>query len=607
MCGIIGYVGKDEAKEVLISGLKTLEYRGYDSAGLAVFGEEIVCVKAKGKIENLEKKLAEKELLGKSGIGHTRWATHGEPDEKNAHPHASRNLVLVHNGIIENHLQLKRFLQREGYSFLSDTDTESAAHLIDFYFEKSRDPFKALVKAAEEIKGSYAFCVIFKNDSENFWSIRKGSPLLCAHTESGSYLASDITALLPYANEYCEIEENTVIKAGADGVTAYSFDEKEQLLVSKKINWSAESAKKSGYDHFMLKEISEQPKALKNTVDSFIKDDVPYFDCDILDGEKPQFDSIKIIACGTAMHAGFLGKSLIENIARIPVSVEIASEFRYGNPILNEKTLVIAISQSGETADTLAALQLAKKMGLKTVAVVNAVGSTMSRIADYVLYTKAGPEISVASTKAYTVQCAVMYLLALHLARVSGRITLYQCEKLCAKRIEELIKAIEETLELQDKIKEISKSVCKAGNLFFIGRGIDYYVCMEGSLKLKEISYIHSEAIAAGELKHGTISLIEQGMPIIALSTVRDNAEKTASNIREAKTRGATIISVCTKECEEIIAPVSDFLLTLPKVAEFYAPAVAAVVFQLLAYYTACLLGNDVDKPRNLAKSVTVE
>lgn len=608
MCGIVGYTGKGEATPVLLAGLESLEYRGYDSAGIAVYGESLVCRKSRGKLEKLKTMLSRGESIkGNCGIGHTRWATHGKPNERNAHPQLSNNLALVHNGIIENYIPLREMLSAEGYVFKSETDTEAAAHLIDFYYEKSQNPLEAITAAIKNIKGSFAFCIIFKNEGNTIWAVHSGSPLLCARSKDGTYLSSDITALLPYTKEYYETDENTVIKATSSGVEFYSLSGEEKHLKPYIANWSAPSAKKQGYNHFMQKEIYEQPNALKNTVNSLLKDGMPHFGCDVLDREKISFSEIKIIACGTAMHAGLIGKNLIENLARISVSVETASEFRYGNPILKKDTLIIAVSQSGETADTLAALELARNKGCKTVAVINAIGSSMSRSADYVIYTDAGPEISVASTKAYTVQCAVFYLLAFKLAFMNGKITAGECRSLSAALTDELLEAVEKTLLLGGKIKRIGEKLADCKDVFFIGRGVDALVCMEGSLKLKEISYIHSEACPAGELKHGTISLIEKGTPVIALTTQRKIAQKTASNVRETKTRGARVISFCSPECAPLVETISNHTLMLPQVGELFYPVVAAVVFQLLAYYTAVRLGNDVDKPRNLAKSVTVE
>ena len=608
MCGIIGYTGTKQAVPVLLSGLSALEYRGYDSAGISVYEDEIVTIKTKGQIKNLTDRIkAGRKISGTLGIGHTRWATHGEPSERNAHPHLSSRISLVHNGIIENYLELRDMLVSEGYHFRSDTDTEAGAHLIDYYYKQLKDPIAAIHSAAKSIRGSFAFCAMFKGDREAVYAIRKGSPLICAHTSSGSYVASDIPAILPFAKEYYRLPEGVVAELKPGSIRFCLNDGSEIMPERKKIDWNIESAKKCGYNHFMLKEINEQAEAVKNTVVPRLRDGIPYFDCDVLDRDVEQIDNIKIIGCGTAMHAGLVGKNLIERFARIPVSVEIASEFRYNEPILSKNTLVILISQSGETADTIAALELAKAAGVKTLAIVNVVGSTISRLADYVIYTWAGPEISVASTKAYTVQCAVLYQIAFKLALVRKRISEGRCRELCESQQKDLPEAINAALRMSGRIKRLSEKLAQYEDVFFIGRGIDAAICSEGSLKLKEISYIHSEAYPAGELKHGTISLIDDNVPIISVVTASAISEKTVSNIREAKARGATVFSVCSAANFSLVSAVSDYTLPLPDINEFFVPAVATVVLQLLAYYTAVFRGCDVDKPRNLAKSVTVE
>ncbi len=608
MCGIIGYTGTRQAVPVLISGLSALEYRGYDSAGISVYEDGIITVKTEGRIKNLTDRIkAGRKIRGTSGIGHTRWATHGEPNERNAHPHLSSRLSLVHNGIIENYLELQEMLISEGYRFRSETDTEVAAHLIDHFYKQHKDPIKALHAAAKAIRGSYAFCVMFKGDRENIYAIRSGSPLICAATSNGSYLASDIPAILPFTKEYYQLPEGVVAEVTPQGIRFIAADDSEITPEKKKITWSVEAAKKCGYNHFMLKEINEQAEAVKNTVMPRLKDGIPYFDCDILDRSIEDISEIKIIGCGTASHAGLVGKSLIERFSRTPVSVEIASEFRYGNPILNKNTLVILISQSGETADTIAALELARASGAKTLAIVNVVGSTIARLADYVIYTWAGPEISVASTKAYTVQCAVLYQIAFKLALVKKQISEGRCRELCDMLENALPEAIDAALKMSGRIKRLSEKLAEYEDVFFIGRGIDSVICQEGSLKLKEISYIHSEAYPAGELKHGTISLIDANVPVITLTTVSSVMEKTISNIRETKSRGATVFSVCTSAAAAAVSAVSDYTLVLPEINEIFAPMVATVVLQILAYYTAVARGCDVDKPRNLAKSVTVE
>ncbi len=608
MCGIVGYTGKKQAVPVLLSGLSALEYRGYDSAGISVYEDGIITIKTEGRIKNLENRIKSgRKLRGTSGIGHTRWATHGEPSERNAHPHVSSRLSLVHNGIIENYLELQKMLISEGYRFKSETDTEVAAYLIDYFYKQHNDPVKALHSAAKILRGSYAFCVMFKSKKDTLYAIRRGSPLVCALVPNGGYIASDIPAILPFTKEYYQLDEGVVAEISPQKLR---FITAEGTIVSaekREIDWNVESAKKCGYNHFMLKEINEQAEAVKNTIMPRLRDGIPYFDCDILDRSIEEISEIKIIGCGTAMHAGLVGKNLIERFSRTPVSVEIASEFRYADPILSKTTLVILISQSGETADTIAALELAKSAGAKTLAIVNVVGSTIARLADYVIYTWAGPEISVASTKAYTVQCAVLYQIAFKLALVKKQISEGRCRELCDMLLNSLPDAIDVTLRMSGRIKRLSEKIAEYEDIFFIGRGMDSVVCEEGSLKLKEISYIHSEAYPAGELKHGTISLIDANVPIIALVTVSSVMEKMVSNIRETKSRGARVFSVCISAAADAVEAVSDYTLILPEINEIFAPIIATVVLQILAYYTAVARGCDVDKPRNLAKSVTVE
>ena len=608
MCGIVGYTGKNEALPVILQGLKILEYRGYDSAGVAISSEKLSVVKSEGKIEKLENRLSNGEkLLGKCGIGHTRWATHGEPSERNAHPQISKSLLLVHNGIIENYLDLRERLKESGYHFKSETDTEVAAHLIDYYYQKTKSELEAIALASEEMRGSYAFCIIFKNDINSIWAVRSGSPLLCALSEGDAYFASDVTALLPHSKTYYEPDENVIVYANGKCIKFYDFNKNEIACEQKTINWNVKETGKNGYSHYMLKEINEQPLVLKNTVNAYIKNALPEFDFPVIDSVGEKIDAIKIIACGTAMHAGLIGKSVIEKLTGIPVSVEIASEFRYSEPIINDNTLVIAVSQSGETADTIAAVRLAGSLGLPTLAIVNAEGSTLSRLADHTLYTKAGPEISVASTKAYTVQCAILYLIAFKLSLVKRKMGAELCKELCEYLENTVCDGIDKVIRMGGKIKRTASRLSEYKDVFFIGRGVDSSVCMEGSLKLKEISYIHSEAYPAGELKHGTISLIDANVPVIALITAKKTAEKTLSNVLETKTRGAFIFAVISEEVKSILGEAADEIIVLPKTDELFAPFLAAVAFQLLAYYTATARGNDVDNPKNLAKSVTVE
>lgn len=608
MCGIIGYTGSRQAVPILLEGLAALEYRGYDSAGIAVHEDGISTVKTKGKIQNLCDRInAGKKIEGSCGIGHTRWATHGEPSEINAHPHSSEHLTLVHNGIIENYAELRDFLKNEGYHFRSETDTEVAAHLMDYYYRQGRDPFEAVSLAVGRFRGSYAFCVMFGCDRATIWAVRRGSPLVCATSPDGSIISSDITAILPHTRNYFQPDEDVIIKVTPGQIKFFASDGSAVSCDKKHIDWNVESAQKHGYNHFMLKEINEQADAVRNTVMPRLLDGIPYFGCDIIDRDAEQIKAIKIIGCGTAMHAGLVGKHVIENLARIPTEVEIASEFRYGNPIFAENTLVILISQSGETADTIAALNLSRERGAKTLAIVNVVGSSIARLADYTIYTHAGPEISVASTKAYTVQCAVLYQLAFRLSLARRRISEEECRMLCNQQLDRLPEAIDAVLRMSGRIKRMAQKLYDSNDIFFIGRGIDSHICCEGSLKLKEISYIHSESYPAGELKHGTISLIDKCVPVIAVVTVSSVCEKTKSNIREVKARGATVFSFCTPGCDSAMREVSDYMLVLPEINELFAPAVAAVALQLLAYYTAVARGCDVDKPRNLAKSVTVE
>ncbi|MBQ2274778.1 MAG: glutamine--fructose-6-phosphate transaminase (isomerizing), partial [Clostridia bacterium] len=585
MCGIVGYTGGKQALPILIKGLSALEYRGYDSAGVSVYEDKIVTIKAEGKLKNLETKLkAGEKLRGTIGIGHTRWATHGEPSETNAHPHLSKNLSLVHNGIVENHVELEEMLRKKGYSFRSATDTEAAAHLIDLYFCETHNPREALFKAVRHLKGSFSFCVMFKCDRETVYAVRKGSPLICAQSAEGGYVASDITAVLPYVKNYYALPEGVVAEIKPQSIKFFSSPNNEISCEKKKIEWDAQSAQKCGYNHYMLKEINEQPEAIKNTVMPRLRDGIPVFDCDMLDRVGTEITDIKIVACGTAMHAGLLGKTLIERFARVPVSVEIASEFRYSNPIINKNTLMIFISQSGETADTIAALNLSREMGAKTLAIVNVVGSSVARLADYVIYTWAGPEIAVASTKAFTVQCAVMYQIAFKLALARRQISEGRCRELCKSLSEEVPGVVSAVLSMSGRIKRVAEKLSLYENMFFIGRGVDNEICKEASLKLKEVSYIHSESYPAGELKHGTISLVDDNVPIVALFTESDLLEKTMNNVREAKSRGATVFSVCTKECEASAENVSDYLITLPAVSVPFAPLLAGVAFQLLAY-----------------------
>ncbi len=610
MCGIIGYSGVENSIPKLIEGLKALEYRGYDSAGVAVFTESgISVVKAKGRIANIEAILDTeyKHLESVCGIGHTRWATHGEPSDRNSHPHGTERLRLVHNGIIENYIQLKKELSALGYSFESDTDTEIAAKLVDLNYKNCGDPMEAIRLSTEKLDGSYALGIIFDIFPGKIYAARKDSPLIVAISDKGNYIASDIPAVLKHTNRYYQLEKGEIAVVEKDNVTVYGADgepiEKEIMTA----DWDIDAAEKGGYEHFMIKEIHEEPISIINTLRPRIKDGLPHLDLQELSDEKIRgFKRISIVACGTAMHAGFIGRSAIETLARIPVKVEIASEFRYKNPILDKDDLVIIISQSGETADSLAALRLSKERGAHTLAIVNVAGSSIAREADSTLYTWAGPEIAVASTKAYTVQISLMYLIAAKFALCHGKITEEDARDYLHVLLEQTPVAVETALKLSDKCKKLSESFKDCEHLFYIGRGIDYDIAQEASLKLKEISYIHSEAYAAGEMKHGTISLITDGTPVIAVCTQDALLEKMISNIKEVKARGANVVVIC-KDSTNIDAEVADDVLKIPELSNLFMPIPAMTVLQLVAYHTSVIRGCDVDKPRNLAKSVTVE
>lgn len=606
MCGIVGYIGDRDCADVLVDALSKLEYRGYDSAGIAVFDKGTIKVeKCKGRLINLVNKMEfEEKPSGHCGIGHTRWATHGEPSDINSHPHGNKRVTIVHNGIIENYKQIKDFLVGEGYSFVSETDTETVAKLLDYYYID--DPIDTIIKVISEIKGSYALGIMFRDYPDRIFAVRKESPLIVGVGENENFLASDVPAIIKYTRDYYLLEADEIAVVKKDSVSIYNIHKEP---VRKKINtadWDVDAAEKGGYEHFMLKEIHEQPSAVRDTINHRITDGMPDFSNDGIDMEQlKKYRQIFIVGCGTAMHAGMVGKYVIEKLARIPVIVDIASEFRYREPLITDKDLLIVISQSGETADTLAVLRLAKEVNAATMAIVNVVGSSIAREADMVIYTHAGPEISVASTKAYMVQISVMYLLAFELAYLNGAISMEMCRRL-TEELKSMPDIIEETLELKDICSYVASKLMNAESLLYIGRGLDYALSMEGSLKLKEISYIHSESYAAGELKHGTISLITDGMPVIAVATQKKLIEKTISNIKEVKARGAKVVIICA-DGVEVGQDVADYIIRLPQVDEQLMPMVAAAPLQLIAYYTSVLKGNDVDKPRNLAKSVTVE
>ena len=606
MCGIVGYIGRKDCVDILIDALSKLEYRGYDSAGIAVFEQgKIVVQKSKGKIVDLEEKMAkESRPEGHCGIGHTRWATHGEPSDINSHPHGNKRISIVHNGIIENYKQIKDFLINQGYGFESETDTETVAKLLDYYYDG--DPVNTICKAIEEIKGSYALGIIFRDYPEKIFAVRKDSPLIIGVGENENYIASDVPAILKYTRDYYLLEENEIAEITEDDI---KICDTHREIITKELQtatWDIDAAEKGGYEHFMLKEINEQPTAIKTTIAPRIVNDMPHLEESGLTKEMlKNFNRIFIVACGTAMHAGLVGKYVIEKVARTEVTVDIASEFRYRNPIITDKDLVILISQSGETADTKAALELAKSKGATTLSVVNVKGSSIARASDIVIYTHAGPEISVASTKAYSVQLSIMYLLAFELAYAKGVITEDECKKL-TKELSDIPEKLLEVLELKERCQFVASRLINSDSLLYIGRGLDYALSMEGSLKLKEISYIHSESYAAGELKHGTISLVTDEMPVVAVATQSDLIEKTISNIKEVKSRGAKVTIICSEEVEDDKS-IANHLIKLPKINDILMPMLAAVPMQYIAYYTAVLRGCDVDQPRNLAKSVTVE
>lgn len=607
MCGIIGYSGNDNAKDIILSALQSLEYRGYDSAGLTVFTNDgLKTLKTCGRVSDLKNKTnAEKLPVSHCGIGHTRWATHGKPTWKNAHPHGSDTLMLVHNGIIENYKELKTELLSDGTQFYSQTDTEIIAKIIEKKYNKFSDPIKAIISTVKILNGSFALGIVFNNEKDTVYAVKKDSPLLIGIDKKGNFIASDISAFLKYTKKYILLEDGEIAKITKDKVTVYSLSGKEIIKPIEIAQWNTQDTEKAEFPHFMLKEISEEPTVLNKTINNLTNDNLPNFDEYIT--EKDFFDNINkitIIACGTAMHSGLLGKYYIEKYARIPVSVEIASEFRYSQPILNKNDLVIIISQSGETADSLAALRLVNKNNIRTLAIVNTIGSGIAREANHVIYTQAGPEIAVASTKAFSTQVSVLILLALKLSENTiDSETIKNKIKALKHCINDSIKSV---ISNTDKIISASKVLEKHKNVFFIGRGFDNYLSQEASLKLKEISYINSQAYPAGELKHGTISLIEEGTPVIALATDNYTIEKIYSNIEEVKSRGAMIISVCG-ENEKTIKDISDIAITIPNDDNFTRPITCATVIQLLAYHTALNLGRDIDKPRNLAKSVTVE
>ena len=608
MCGIVGYIGNKKASNFLIEGLSKLEYRGYDSAGIAVINNGSVEIrKHKGRLSNLVEELENNSADGTIGIGHTRWATHGEPSDINSHPHQTSkgDITVVHNGIIENYNELTKWLKSEGYEFKSATDTEVIPNLIHYYYKG--DLFEAVVKATENLEGSYALGVVCGQEPDKIVAVRKDSPLIVGIGNGESFIASDIPAVLNYTRDIYLLEDNEFVVLTNEGAKIFKANGERINKEIYKVTWNEDAAEKGGYDSFMLKEIHEQPKAIKDTMSGRVSlnEKINLGDFKLTAEELEEIDRIYIIASGTAYNAGLIGKVAIEDLARIPVEVAIASEFRYRNPIVTKKTLIVTLSQSGETADTLAVLRDAKKIGAKTLAITNVVGSSISREADNVIYTMAGPEIAVASTKAYTTQTVVMNLLGMYLADLKGMLK-SEDEIEIKKALLELPNKIEEVLEKKPQIAEIAKIIAQEKDLFYLGRDVDYALAIEGALKIKEIAYIHSEAYAGGELKHGTIALIEPGTKIIALLTQTNLKDKMISNIREVKSRGAEIIGIAY-EGQELDSSIFDEIIRIPQISTRIAPVLGAVVLQLLAYYVAKERGCDIDKPRNLAKSVTVE
>lgn len=608
MCGIVGYVGEKQAAPILLDGLSRLEYRGYDSAGIAVYdGKEIEMKKSKGRLKVLEELTHDGATLpGAIGIGHTRWATHGEPSDTNAHPHFNKDqsIVVVHNGIIENYLKLKNKLIGKGYKFISDTDTEVIAHLLDYYYQGN--PLQTITKIMHRMEGSYALGIMFKDHPDELYAVRKDSPLIVGKSEGGSIIASDVPAVLKYTRDVYFIENEEIVRMTENSMEFFNVDEESIEKESIHIEWDVDAAEKGGYEHFMLKEMYEQPKAITDTFSPRIKgNDIVIEELNMTDEEIRNIRKVMIVACGSASHTGMTSKYIFEGMARIPVEVDLASEYRYRDPIIEEGTLVVIISQSGETADSLAALRESKARGAKVLGIVNVVGSSIAREADNVMYTWAGPEIAVATTKAYSCQLIALYLLAMKFAKVRGKITDAELKSYIEdlKRIPDQVELL---LNNKNRIQKFANRYLAARDVFFIGRGIDYAISMEGSLKLKEISYIHSEAYAAGELKHGTISLIEEGTLVAAVLTQEDLYQKMISNMREVSTRGAFVLAV-TNEGNDEVERAADYVIYIPKTNQYFTNSLAIIPLQLFGYYISVGRGCDVDKPRNLAKSVTVE
>ena len=608
MCGIVGYVGKKNAEAVILDGLSKLEYRGYDSAGIAVSHQgKVSYAKKKGRLSILADYLKEIPLEGTTGIGHTRWATHGEPSDVNSHPHLNteETIAVVHNGIIENYMELKEALIKEGYVFKSETDTEVIVHLISKYYKS--DLLEAVYSAVSMLRGAYAIGVVANQHPEELVAVRKESPLIVGLGSGEYFIASDVPAVLKYTREVYFLEDGEVVHINGQNLKIYDEEKNPVNRVSKTIDWDIEAASKGGFDHFMLKEIYDQPQAIKDTLLRRLDENrqIKLDDIKLTSEQLESISKVYIVACGTAYHAGLIGKYVIEKLAKVPVEVDIASEFRYSDPFIDDRTLLIVVSQSGETADTLAAMKLAKSKGARVLAITNVVGSSVAREANDVFYTWAGPEIAVASTKAYTAQLVAFYMIALDFAAKKGTITTKRYEEL-VNAVESLSSPVAEILDKKEKIREIVKDIKDSASAFYLGRGLDYMTAQEAALKLKEISYIYTEAFAAGELKHGTIALIEKGTPIFCVITQDHLAEKMISNIKEVKARGAFVIAIA-KECNTEVAKVADRVVYIPEAEDLLMPILSVVPTQLVAYYASLERGNDVDKPRNLAKSVTVE
>ena len=612
MCGIVGYVGNENAASILIDGLSKLEYRGYDSAGIAVQDNrdeqgKLEVIKAKGRLQALREMTDNGSTVkGCCGIGHTRWATHGEPSVVNAHPHVSKDkkIAVVHNGIIENYKEIKEYLQKKGYIFVSETDTEVLAHLLDYYYQGN--PLEAITKVLGRVRGSYALGILFQENPGVLYAVRKDSPLIIGKSEQGNFIASDVPAILKYTKTVCYIEDREIAEITADTIQFYDEDQEEIQKEFKTVEWDAKAAEKEGFEHFMLKEIYEQPKAVADTISPRIKDGkIVIEELEMSDEEIQNISRIQMVACGSAYHVCVCAKYVLEELTRIPVDVDLASEFRYRNPLLTENTLVVIVSQSGETADSLAALREAQKRGYKVLGIVNVVGSSIAREADSVFYTWAGPEISVATTKAYSTQLAAVYLIGLLFGKVRGVLADEEYESYI-QELEVLPEKIQHILNEKERIQWLANKYSHARDVFFIGRGLDYAISLEGSLKLKEISYIHSEAYAAGELKHGSISLIEDGVLVIGAATQPNLFEKEISNLVEVRSRGASVLGL-TSYGNYSMEDIADFTVYVPRTKDVFATSLAVIPLQLLSYYISVAKGLDVDKPRNLAKSVTVE